>query len=123
MQWVQKCRSAVSNSVTPQADWTPPEVGDFTVVSCFIYLQKEIRVILQANPRFNCGNRDQVLVYDGTIVKNTITGATKTAIGTGSANTDAIITKQAQQKQITQQGLQEYTGGSYTDWFLPSKMN
>jgi phage FluMu gp28-like protein len=50
------------------------------------------------------------------------TGATGTAIGTGSANTDAIINKQGQTETSYAAGLaRAYTGGGYNDWFLPSK--
>ena len=50
------------------------------------------------------------------------TGATGTAIGTGSANTDAIISVQGPTETSYAAGLaRAYTGGGYTDWFLPSK--
>ena len=50
------------------------------------------------------------------------TGATGTAIGTGSANTDAIINVQGATETSYAAGLaRAYTGGGYTDWFLPSQ--
>ena len=50
------------------------------------------------------------------------TGATGTAIGTGSANTDAIITEQgAPATSYAADLARAYEGGGYTDWFLPSK--
>jgi hypothetical protein len=50
------------------------------------------------------------------------TGATGTAIGTGSANTDAIISVQGPVATSYAAGLaRAYTAGGYTDWFLPSK--
>ena len=53
---------------------------------------------------------------------NVTTGATGTAIGTGSANTDAIINVQGATETSYAAGLaRAYTGGGYTDWFLPSK--
>ena len=53
---------------------------------------------------------------------NVTTGATGTAIGTGSANTDAIINEQGATETSYAAGLaRAYTGGGYTDWFLPSK--
>ena len=56
--------------------------------------------------------------YNGSYVT---TGATATAIGTGSANTDAIILAQGA-TETTAAGLaRAYAGGGYTDWFLPSK--
>jgi hypothetical protein len=52
----------------------------------------------------------------------TTTGATGTAIGTGSANTTAIITEQGTPEISYAAGLaRAYRGGGYTDWFLPSK--
>jgi hypothetical protein len=56
--------------------------------------------------------------YNGSYVT---TGATGTAVGTGSANTDAIITVQGATETSYAAGLaRAYTGGGYTDWFLPS---
>ena len=50
------------------------------------------------------------------------TGATATDLGTGSANTDAIILVQGETETSYAAGLaRAYTGGGYTDWFLPSK--
>ena len=47
---------------------------------------------------------------------------TTEAVGTGSANTDAIIAAQGGTETSYAAGLaRAYTGGSYTDWFLPSK--
>ena len=57
--------------------------------------------------------------YNGS---NVTTGATWAAIGKGSANTDAIINKQGATETSYAAGLaRAYTGGGYTDWFLPSK--
>jgi hypothetical protein len=50
------------------------------------------------------------------------TGATATAIGTGSANTTAIIAVQGAVETSYAAGLaRAYSGGGYDDWFLPSK--
>ena len=50
------------------------------------------------------------------------TGATGTAIGTGSTNTTTIITEQGAPAISYAAGLaRAYEGGGYTDWFLPSK--
>ena len=50
------------------------------------------------------------------------TGATGIAVYTGSANTDAIIAAQGATETSYAAGLaRAYTGGGYTDWFLPSK--
>jgi hypothetical protein len=50
------------------------------------------------------------------------TVATATTIGTGSANTDAIIAAQGAIETSYAAGVaRAYTGGGFTDWFLPSK--
>jgi len=52
----------------------------------------------------------------------TITGATGTAIGTGLSNTNKIIASQGEPAMSYAAGLaRAYTGGGYTDWYLPSK--
>ena len=48
-----------------------------------------------------------------------VTGATGTAIGTGSANTTTITGLQASGNAAAT--AKAYTGGSYNDWYLPSK--
>ena len=52
----------------------------------------------------------------------TTTGATGTAIGTGLSNTNTIINSQGATATSYAAGLaRAYTGGGYTDWYLPSK--
>ena len=49
------------------------------------------------------------------------TGATGTAVGTGATNTTTIITEQGDTETSYAAGLaRAYTGGEYSDWFLPS---
>ena len=55
--------------------------------------------------------------YNGDYI---VTGATGTVIGTGSANTDAIIAAQGSGSYAASIA-RDYNGGGYTDWFLPSK--
>ena len=50
------------------------------------------------------------------------TGATGVALGTGAANTSAIIAAQGDPAASYAAGLaRAYTGGGYADWYLPSK--
>jgi hypothetical protein len=57
--------------------------------------------------------------YNGSYVT---TGATGTAVGTGADNTTTIISVQGATETSYAAGLaRAYTGGGYTDWFLPSK--
>jgi hypothetical protein len=51
---------------------------------------------------------------------NTSTGASGTAIGTGMANTIAIIASQ-DAGTYAAKICRDYQGGGYTDWFLPSR--
>ena len=55
--------------------------------------------------------------YNGTYV---VTGATGTAIGTGQANTTAIVAAQ-EAGNYAAQLCNDLTEGGYSDWFLPSK--
>jgi len=52
-----------------------------------------------------------------------VTGAEGTAIGTGKANTAAIITAFSGDTTLNNAAIaaSEYTGGEKNDWFLPSK--
>ena len=65
-----------------------------------------------------------VVWYDGDFNTLPETGATSTAIGTGSSNTDAIIVAQGSGSYAAQL-CADYSvtvdGITYDDWFLPSK--
>jgi hypothetical protein len=52
---------------------------------------------------------------------NHTTGATATALGTGLANTNLIITANGGMGGYAAYMSTYYTGGGYTDWYLPSK--
>ena len=61
---------------------------------------------------------DGIQWYNGDYI---ITGAIGYEIGTGSSNTDAIIAVQGPLETSYAAGLaRAYTGGGFTDWFLPS---
>jgi hypothetical protein len=66
-------------------------------------------------------NMDQgtsVAWYNGS---HTDTYATGTAIGTGMANTNAIIASQGNTGVYAAKICRDYRGGEYADWYLPSK--
>jgi hypothetical protein len=112
--------SGASNSVTPQV----AVVGDFYGggVVFYIFGSGDTGYIAGETHGLIAAVQDQssgIRWYNGS---NTTTGATATTIGTGSANTDAIIAAQGATETSYAAGLaRAYTGGGYTDWFLPSK--
>ncbi|MBB6481762.1 DUF1566 domain-containing protein [Spirochaeta isovalerica] len=57
---------------------------------------------------------------EGGSTQTTVNGNTSTAIGTGLANSNAII-DQAEHTGSAAQVCRNYTGGGLNDWFLPSK--
>ena len=112
--------SAASNSITPRQ----PQVGDFYQGGVVFYILQsgdtgyiagETHGLIAAVADQSSGIRWD----NGSYVT---TGATGTAIGTGSANTTAIISAQGATETSYAAGLaRAYTGGGYTDWSLPSK--
>ena len=95
----------------------PPAVGDFI----------DGGVVFWVDPTniahgLVCAIEDQstgIQWYNGSFVA---IGATDSAIGTGLANTDAIIAAQGAVETNYAAGLaRTYTGGGYNNWFLPSK--
>lgn len=54
-------------------------------------------------------------------VASTSTGATATALCTGLSNSNAIIATYGNIGTFAAKLCRDYTGGSYTDWYLPSK--
>ena len=111
--------SAASNSITPA-----PAIGDFYGggVVFHLFVEGEIGYVAGETHGLIAAVADQssgIRWDNGSYVT---TGATGTAIGTGSANTTAIISKQGATETSYAAGLAgAYTGGGYTDWFLPSK--
>jgi hypothetical protein len=104
--------SGASNSVKPDIT-----VGDFRAGG----------VVFWVDPTDNmhglvCAIEDQsagIRWWNGSY---TTIGATGTAIGTGSANTTAIIASQGAVETNYAAGLaRAYSGGGFSDWFLPSK--
>ena len=102
----------------------PTQVGDFYQggVIFYLFVDGEAGYVAGETHGLIAAVADQssgIRWYNGTYVT---TGATGTAIGTGSANTDAIINVQGATETSYAAGLaRAYTGGGYIDWFLPSK--
>jgi len=102
----------------------PPQVGDFYGGGVVFYIFEsgdtgyvvgETHGLIAAVENQSSG----IQWYNGS---NVVTGATAVAVGMGSANTDAIITAQGAPETSYAAGLaRAYTGGGYTDWYLPSK--
>ena len=113
--------SAASNSVTPA---TAVAIGDFYGggVVFYIFESGDTGYVAGETHGLIAAVEDQssgIRWYNGSY---TTTGATGTAVGTGSANTDDIITEQGATETSYAAGVaRAYTGGGYTDWFLPSK--
>ena len=78
------------------------------------YIEGEKHGLIAATTDQSAG----VMWYKGTY---TTTGATGTAIGTGLANTNAIIANQGNTGRYAAKLCRDYKGGGYSDWFLPSK--
>ena len=53
--------------------------------------------------------------------ETSVPGAWGTAIGSGAANTDAIIAQNGAGASYAAGLARAYTGGGYSDWYLPSK--
>jgi hypothetical protein len=53
---------------------------------------------------------------------NTTTAAGVSSIGSGSSNTNLIITSQGNTGTYAAKICKDYTGGGYTDWYLPSSL-
>jgi hypothetical protein len=95
----------------------PASVGDFRAGGVVFWVDP-----LDNTRGLVCAIEDQssgIQWYNGS---STTTGATGTAIGSGSTNTTAIIANQGLAETSYAAGLaRDYNGGGYTDWFLPSK--
>ena len=116
--------SAASNSVIPASE----QVGDFYGggVVFYIFVEADAGYIAGETHGLIAAVEDQannilsyIRWYNGSYVT---TGATGTAVGTGADNTTTIISVQGATETSYAAGLaRAYTGGGYTDWFLPSK--
>ena len=111
--------SAASNSVTPVS----PVVGGSFQGGIIFY------IFVSGDPGYVAGQThgliaalsDQSISVTWYNTVNTTTGATGTALGTGSANTTAIIASQGNTGTYAAKLCRDYAGGGYNDWYLPSK--
>ena len=105
------------------SNYVQPRVGDFYQggVVFYIFTAADTGYIAGETHGLIAAVADQssgIRWYNGSNVDT----PTATAIGTGSANTDAIIAIQGATETSYAAGLaRAYRGGGYTDWFLPSK--
>ena len=103
--------SAASNSITPLV-----QVGEFYQGGVVFWVDSTgthglIAAVEDQSPGIQW--------YNGSYLT---TGATGIAVGTGATNTTTIISVQGAIETSYAAGLaRAYTGGGYTDWFLPSK--
>jgi len=111
--------SAVSNSVVPVVT----EVGSFYGggVVFYIFESGDTGYIAGEIHGLIAAEADQSIALQWYNGSYSTTGATGTAIGTGAANTTAIISVQGTETSYAARLARAYTGGGYTDWFLPSK--
>ena len=105
-------------------DPAPPAIGDFYQggVVFHLFVEGEIGYVAGETHGLIVTVYNQSSGIQWSNGTNVTTGATGIAVGTGSANTDAIITEQGAPETSYAAGLaRAYTGGGYTDWYLPSK--
>ncbi|WP_371562380.1 BspA family leucine-rich repeat surface protein [Flavobacterium sp. Arc2] len=113
--------SAASILVTPLP---PPSIGDFRGGGVVFYVAPtptDLDGDGDLDTALVCSIVDQssgIQWYNGVY---TSTGATVSVIGSGGANTAAIIASQGTTTTDYAAGIAHaYSGGGYTDWFLPS---
>ena len=113
--------SAASTLVTPLS---PPSIGDFRGGGVVFYVAPtptDLDGDGDLDTALVCSIVDQsigIQWYNGIY---TSTGATVSVIGSGGANTAAIIASQGTTATDYAAGIAHaYNGGGYTDWFLPS---
>lgn len=110
--------SSASNSVT-----LPLQVGDYHDGGVVFYLAPtptDLDGDGTLDQGLVCAVDDQSSSAEWGCYGTPISGADGTAIGSGAANTTDILTN-CSQSGIAAELCDNYTGGGYSDWFLPSK--
>ena len=134
--WCSNCGSSGEMQVFNGSAWTNMTGGaaspQLLVVGDAYQGGKVAYILVSGDPGYDANTQHGLIAatsdqstgigirwYNGS---NTITGATGTAIGTGLSNTNTIIASQGGTATSYAAGLaRAYTGGGYTDWYLPSK--
>ncbi|MCX6279440.1 MAG: DUF1566 domain-containing protein [Bacteroidetes bacterium] len=107
--------SAASNSVTP----TPFYVGLAYGGGKILYVDASgHHGLIAAIEDQGTGTLPWAIAY---FQSDSVPGGTGSGIGTGSTNTDRIISMQDSDTQHAAYLARAYNGGGYSDWFLPSK--
>ena len=101
----------------------PPAVGDFYGGGVVFYLFEagDAGYVVGETHGLIAAVQDQSAGIRWNNGSPSTTVATALAVGTGSANTDAIIAEQGAADTHAAGLARAYPGGGYTDWFLPSK--
>jgi hypothetical protein len=122
-----KLTSSWKNTIGGDVNDPPLAIGDFYQggVVFYIFVDGETGYVAGETHGLITAVEDQSSSIAWNIGGNFPTGATGSAIGTGTANTTTIINAQnaqgASQTSYAAGLARAYTGGGYTDWFLPSK--
>lgn len=103
----------------------PPQIGDLRDGGVVFYVASSPTDLDGDGDLDNglvCAITDQSSSIEWWNGSFTNTGATLTAVGTGSNNTSTIISSQGANQTDYAAGLAKaYSGSGFTDWFLPSK--
>jgi len=100
----------------------PPQVGDFRDggVVFYIFQSGDPGYVAGETHGLVCAVDDQSSGAEWGCHGTSISGAGSNGIGSGADNTSAILAS-CLQSGIAAELCDNYTGGGYSDWFLPSK--